>query len=162
MTTRRRLITLTVAVLISWALLYLATYFNVPVVREAGGSHSGVAFASQTAPIGQTDQPIAELLKVHQYDLAADGKTLLQKEAAAAAFFLIGGLHGDKETPALVDALWPTIAYQYLAVEKSPWAARRLPFLRIAPDKLSVSDSGLLFWADSYDALVGYREVHPL
>jgi len=33
---------------------------------------------------------------------------------------------------------------------------------RIAPEKLSASDSGLLFWADSYDAMVCYREVHPL
>ena len=32
---------------------------------------------------------------------------------------------------------------------------------QIAPDKLSASDSGLLYWADSYDALVCYREVTP-
>jgi hypothetical protein len=85
-----------------------------------------VALTSVGAPLGQTDQPIAELLKIHQYDLAAEGKALLEKEARAASFFLIGGLHGDKETPALVDSLWPTVGYQYLAAEMSPWAASRL------------------------------------
>ena len=81
---------------------------------------------SQRAALGQTDSAVSELLKVHQYDLAAGGKALLEKEAKAASFFLIGGLHGDKETPALVDSLWPTAGYQYLAAEMSPWAASRL------------------------------------
>jgi len=85
-----------------------------------------VALTSVGAALGQTDQPIADLLKIHQYDLAAEGKALLEKEARAASFFLIGGLHGDKETPALVDSLWPTVGYQYLAAEMSPWAASRL------------------------------------
>jgi hypothetical protein len=85
-----------------------------------------VALTSVASTLGQTDQPIAELLKIHQYDLAAEGKALLEKEARAASFFLIGGLHGDKETPALVDSLWPTVGYQYLAAEMSPWAASRL------------------------------------
>ena len=85
-----------------------------------------VALTSVGAALAQTDQPIAELLKIHQYDLASEGKALLEKEARAASFFLIGGLHGDKETPALVDSLWPTVGYQYLAAEMSPWAASRL------------------------------------
>jgi hypothetical protein len=85
-----------------------------------------VAFSSQVAVPWQLDQPVAELLKIHQFDLATDGKALLEKEARAASFFLIGGLHGDRETPALVDALWPRIGYQYLAAEMSPWAASRL------------------------------------
>lgn len=85
-----------------------------------------VALTSVGAALGQTDQPIAELLKIHQADLAAEGKALLEKEARAASFFLIGGLHGDKETPALVDSLWPTVGYQYLAAEMSPWAVSRL------------------------------------
>jgi hypothetical protein len=172
-----------------------------------------MALTSVEAAPGQTDQPIAELLRIHQYDLAAEGKALLEKEARAASFFLIGGLHGDKETPALVDSSWPTVGYQYLAAEMSPWAASRLkdstlgnfiaelaiaegglrdldqrkddptfgvlasaarypatlldlrPIRRalhqIAPDKLSAIDSGLLYWADSYDAIVCYREVTP-
>jgi hypothetical protein len=32
---------------------------------------------------------------------------------------------------------------------------------QIAPDTLSASDSAVLFWADSYDAIVCYREVTP-
>src|SRR6185503_7071282 len=81
---------------------------------------------------GQAEQSISDLLKVHQYDLATTGKALLEKEARAASFFLIGGLHGDNETPALVNSLWPSIGYQYLAMERSPWAASRLkvPHLR--------------------------------
>jgi len=85
-----------------------------------------LAFTSQTAPLSQSDQSISELLKTHQYDLATEGKALLQKEAGAASFFLIGGLHGDNETPALVNSLWATIGYQYLAGEMSPWPANRL------------------------------------
>jgi hypothetical protein len=82
--------------------------------------------ALQPAAASQSDQPIQDLLKLHQYDLAGDGRALLEKEAKAASFLLIGGLHGDKETPALVDSLWPTIGYGYLAAEMSPWAASRL------------------------------------
>jgi hypothetical protein len=37
MVTRRWLFTLVEALLISWVLLFLATYFDVPFVREAGG-----------------------------------------------------------------------------------------------------------------------------
>ena len=85
-----------------------------------------VAFTLQTAAVGQTHQPISELLKIHQFNLAAEGKALLEKEARAASFFLIGGLHGDKETPALVDSLWAPAGYQFLAAEMSPWAASRL------------------------------------
>ena len=69
--------------------------------------------------------PIADLLKAHQSDLRGEGTALLEREARAARFFVIGGLHGDKETPALVDSLWPNIGYQYLAAEMSPWAASR-------------------------------------
>jgi hypothetical protein len=32
---------------------------------------------------------------------------------------------------------------------------------QIPTGKLSASDSGLLYWADSYDAIVCYREVTP-
>ena len=89
-----------------------------------------VAVTAVRAAPGQTDPPIAELLEIHQSDLAADGKALLEKEARAASFFVVGGLHGDKETPALVGSLWPTVGYQYLAAEMSPWAARPLNSFR--------------------------------
>jgi hypothetical protein len=87
---------------------------------------AAVVFTVQGLPLGQAAPSISELLKVHQYDLATEGKALLEKEARAASFFLIGGLHGDKETPALVDSLWPAVGYGYLAMEMSPWAASRL------------------------------------
>jgi hypothetical protein len=91
-----------------------------------------VALTAQALSPGQTNQSISDLLNIHQYDLATEGKALLEKEARAASFFLIGGLHGDKETPALVDSLWATAGYRYLAMEMSPWAASRLgtPHLR--------------------------------
>ena len=64
-----------------------------------------------------------------------DGKAFLLKEASSASFFLVGGLHGDNETPALVAALWPSLrdsGYRYIVGEMSPWAAGRLkvPHLR--------------------------------
>ena len=243
--------------------------------RAYAPDSAGRRAQAQVLSAGQADQPTSELLKIHQYDLAAEGKALLEREARAASFFLIGGLHGDKETPALVDSLWPTIGYRYLAAEMSPWAASRMkvPHLRgsdvdegvlsrslsrrrrhaesddrvraespasrhrsprgldarqlhrrtrdsrrrrvlsrrplrgrrqdqllrhprnrstkgrssvrvfasaarypatvfdvrpirralhqIATDKLSATDAGLLYWADSYDAIVCYREVTP-
>lgn len=84
------------------------------------------AIASQAAAPGQIDQTIAKLLEVNQYDLAAEGKALLEKQAKAASFFVVGGLHGDKETPALVDLIWSTREFQFLAAEMSPWRASRL------------------------------------
>ena len=93
---------------------------------------AAAACAAQALALGQTGPPVSELLKLHQYDLATEGKAFLEKEARAASFFLVGGLHGDRETPALVDALWPAIGYRYLAIERSPWAASRLgkPYVR--------------------------------
>jgi len=44
-----------------------------------------VALASVASTPGQTDQPIAELLNIHQYDVAAEDKALLEKEARAAS-----------------------------------------------------------------------------
>jgi hypothetical protein len=32
---------------------------------------------------------------------------------------------------------------------------------QVPPGKLSASDSGLLYWAGAYDAIVCYREVTP-
>ena len=87
---------------------------------------TAVALTSPWGAVAQVDRPIPELLKTHQFDLATEGQALLQKEAKTASFFLIGGLHGDRETPALVDSLWPAFGYQYLAAEMSPWAASRL------------------------------------
>lgn len=71
---------------------------------------------------------VAEALQMHQWDLSTEGMTFLMKEGAKASFFLVGGLHGDRETPALVESLWPklqTAGYGYIVVEMSPWAASR-------------------------------------
>ncbi len=78
---------------------------------------------------------VADVLRTHQSDLSTDGKAFLLKEASSASFFLVGGLHGDNETPALVAALWPSLrdsGYRYIVGEMSPWAAGRLkvPHLR--------------------------------
>ncbi len=79
--------------------------------------------------------PISEVLRKYQWDLSTDGRTFLLEEATGASFFLIGGLHGDNQTPRLVDALWPTLrdsGYRYIVAEMSPWAASRstVPHLR--------------------------------
>ncbi len=60
------------------------------------------------------------MLQKYQWDLSTDGRTFLLEEATAVSFFLIGGLHGDNETPRLVDALWPTLrdsGYRYIFAE---------------------------------------------
>jgi hypothetical protein len=67
-----------------------------------------------------------ELLRMHQSDLAGDGKTFLVNEANRVSFFLIGGMHGDQQTPGLIQTLWPSLeGYQHINVEMSPWAASR-------------------------------------
>lgn len=52
---------------------------------------------------------ISDLLQKHQWDLSTDGRTFLLKEASNASFFAVGGLHGDNETPAFVESLWPSL-----------------------------------------------------
>jgi len=72
---------------------------------------------------------ISDLLQQHQRDLSTDGKAFLLKEASNASFFAVGGLHGDNETPALVESLWPGLreaGYRYIVGEMSPWAAARM------------------------------------
>jgi len=81
------------------------------------------------ATFGQTTDSISELLQADQLDLTTDGKAFLLNEASRASFMLVGGLHGDQETPALVQTLTAgseQFGYQHVAVEMSPWAASRL------------------------------------
>jgi hypothetical protein len=80
---------------------------------------------------GQTD-PILDLLRNSQLDLATEGKRFLIEEGRRASFFALGGLHGDNETPALVQELWASLGYRFIVAEMSPWAANRLkvPHLR--------------------------------
>lgn len=83
-----------------------------------------VAHAQQT-------ETLDAAIQRHQYDLKADGKTFLLKEAERASFFLLGELHGDNEMPALIYALWPSLwraGYRHMAAEVSPWAAHHLEF----------------------------------
>jgi hypothetical protein len=92
---------------------------------------AGFVVTFATIGIGQQapGDGLPELLRANQFNLSTTGKAFLAKEASRASFFLIGGLHGDKETPALVDALWPTLkdfGYRYITMEMSPWAASRL------------------------------------
>jgi hypothetical protein len=72
---------------------------------------------------------VSEVLQTHQWDLSTEGMTFLLKEGTQASFFLVGGLHGDRETPALVESLWPklqTAGYRYIVAEMSPWKASRM------------------------------------
>lgn len=84
-------------------------------------------FAAASA---QSVDPIADAGKHNQLNLAGDGRSFLIREASRASFTVIGGLHGDKETPALVQDLFGALqhaGYRYLATEMSPWAASRIP-----------------------------------
>jgi hypothetical protein len=57
------------------------------------------------AASGQSTDRIASLLTEHQLDLAESGRRFLVTEASRASFVLIGGLHGDNETQALLEPL---------------------------------------------------------
>jgi hypothetical protein len=92
---------------------------------------AGFVVTFATIGIGQQapGDGLPELLRANQFNLSTTGKAFLAKEASRASFFLIGGLHGDKETPALVDALWPSLkdfGYRYITMEMSPWKASRV------------------------------------
>jgi hypothetical protein len=90
------------------------------------------------AAAGQVVDAVAGPLREHQYDLATKGSTFLEEEAAKAAFFMIGELHGDNEIPALIRAIWPAMwkaGYRHIAAELSPWAANRLEFDPNAPQR---------------------------
>jgi hypothetical protein len=86
---------------------------------------------SASLATGQDPDAISVGLRGNQYDLAADGRTFLLKEAGSVTFFMLGELHGDNETPALIRSLWPAmwrLGYRHIAAELSPWAATRLEF----------------------------------
>lgn len=79
-------------------------------------------------PAWAQDDFSAELAS-NQYDLNHGGHGFLEYEARMASFFLLGELHGEKEIPELIRALWPEmrkIGYAHVAAEVSPWAAREL------------------------------------
>jgi hypothetical protein len=75
---------------------------------------------------GQVADPLSELLQGQQRDLATEGEQFLVTEGSRAAFVVVGGLHGDRETPALVETLVRGLqpsGYHHMAAEISPWAA---------------------------------------
>lgn len=84
--------------------------------------------AAQTA---NPDEQLRDTVKQQQYDLSADGKEFLLKEARGTSFFLLGELHGENEIPALMHELWPQMwrdGYRHVAAELSPWAANQMEF----------------------------------
>jgi len=90
---------------------------------------AALAVAMCAAPSGQPTDPIGEQLQAHEFNLEFDGKAFLIDEAGRASFLLVGGLHGDRETPALLQALASGVGkfgYQHTAVEMSPWAAAQM------------------------------------
>jgi hypothetical protein len=83
------------------------------------------------AALSQPADAVSEQLRRHQYDLAAEGKSFLLREAGRAGFFLLGELHGENEIPALLRDLWPSMwqaGYRHIAAELSPWMATHLEF----------------------------------
>ncbi len=69
------------------------------------------------------------ILQDHHSDLAGSGMTFLVQQASQASFVLVGGLHGDNETEALVQTLYGRLApagFHYIATELSLWAATRM------------------------------------
>ena len=102
-------------------------HYAVPCVATAfGWLIVAVAHAQQPGPLK------ASLAK-YQYDLKAEGRDFLLAEGKRATFFALGELHGENEIPELIRALWPSLwaaGYHHVAAELSPWAARRLEFVR--------------------------------
>jgi hypothetical protein len=90
---------------------------------------AALVLAGTVLLFGQASDPVAEFLSKNQTNLATEGLTFLLQEASRTSFFLVGGLHGDNETQALVQDLGQALGpfgYRYTATEMSPWAANRL------------------------------------
>ena len=77
---------------------------------------------------GQAADGLGALLARSQRDLAADGQEFLLKEVNRASVLLVGGLHGDNETGALLQSLMPGLGDgpKLVIAEMSPWAANKL------------------------------------
>src|SRR3989442_9012640 len=87
--------------------------------------------ASVRPLLAQVADTVSAPLLQNQYDLSADGRAFLLKEAAQASFFMLGELHGENEIPALIREIWPPMwqaGYRHVAAEISPCAANRLEF----------------------------------
>jgi hypothetical protein len=108
---------------------YKPTQRRIPLPRLVRLCCCALFVLGASSTSGQTKDPVSELLRIHQQDLSVDGKAFLLQEANRASFLLIGGLHGDNDTQALMQdlasRLQPT-GYHHIAVEMSPWAAARI------------------------------------
>jgi hypothetical protein len=103
---------------------------RLPPIFQLLTSLGLLGFGASVA-VGQVVDTVSGPLRQHQYDLSTDGRAFLLKEAASASFFLLGELHGEKEIPALIRGIWPSLwqsGYRYIAAEVSPWAANQLEF----------------------------------
>lgn len=84
--------------------------------------------AATPAVKGQAIDNVATVVNQNQRDLGADGRDFLLKEVRQASFLLVGGLHGDNETQALVQLLVPGLGDgpKLTLTEMSPWSASRV------------------------------------
>ena len=77
------------------------------------------------------ESAVADRLLRNQLDLATEGKEFLVSEARKASFFLLGELHGEREMPELVVALWPPMweaGYRHVAVGRNRRLRSASPF----------------------------------
>lgn len=108
------------------------------MLRAMGGFGAGrlatvfvILGLSTAATQSQVSDSISAPVQQAQYDLSRDGRTFLLDEATRASFFMLGELHGEREIPALIRSLWPSMweaGYRHVAAEVSPLAANRLEF----------------------------------
>lgn len=85
--------------------------------------------SAQQVETGAGEKQIAQLAAEHARGLEDGGMNFLLQEAERATFLLLGELHGDNETPALLHALWPALwdrGYRHFAAEISPWKVDQL------------------------------------
>ena len=109
-------------------LLLAVTLVGSVAFTDAGKLDAVDVVQGTTAP-SDAYSAATERLRDGQMDLATTGKSFLIAEGTRSSFVLVGGLHGDKETPALVQSLFAALqpaGYRYLATEISPWAAGKL------------------------------------
>lgn len=102
--------------------LFLGTIFGLSIVLALSGAVLGRGS-------DRDGDEVARALDTHQYDMSDKGRSFLAEEARNSQFFVLGELHGDKEIPALLRALWPEMwneGFRYIGAEVSPWAAHQL------------------------------------
>jgi hypothetical protein len=85
-----------------------------------------VALMAAGCSRGLSDRTLSELLATNQFDIATDGRAFLATEIRQADVVLVGGLHGDNETPAMAELAKGAVrGPSVLVTEMSPWMANR-------------------------------------